>query len=190
MQQAAYDGTRLWVSDSKAGSFQIHKMNLPGLSIEATVSLPQSPDGVAFDGTAIWVTQFSGSAITAQGVRRIDVATNSVTDFVALLFGGVFYSPTDCHFAFGDLWVAGTHPTSLVGRIFRINTSTKTVIASIPSANNSSSRLTDDGTLMWMSSRNSSGFAGGVTSFDPATNLLNSQISQADVGNGPLRDQL
>ncbi len=51
-----FDGRYIWVANNGVGANSVSKFDARRQTLVATYSVGRNPDGVAFDGTFIWVT--------------------------------------------------------------------------------------------------------------------------------------
>ena len=106
----------------------------------ATVTVGANPEGVAFDGTSIWVTN-PGSGT----VSKINPTTNTVTATVT-----VGSSPSGVAFDGTSIWVTNR----ISGTVSKINPTTNTVTATV-TVGSSPSDVAFDGANVWVTNAGS-----------------------------------
>ena len=105
-----------------------------------TVTVGNSPDGVAFDGSNIWVTNFGPG-----NVSKINPVTNTVTATVT-----VGINPLGVAFDGGNIWVTNSGSDS----VSKINPVTNTVTATI-AVGTYPQRVAFDGSNIWVANEGS-----------------------------------
>ena len=135
------------------------------LLILAKISIPGSPDWVAIDNQAVWVSNNSKNSLA-----RIDPDSNELVATVAV-------SRAPCSglaAGFGSVW----SPSCLDQRIDRVDSATNTITAQIPvGVADSEGGIAAGGGAVWMmTSKN-----GTLSRIDPATTKIVKQI-QVDSG--------
>ena len=122
------------------------------------------PDGVAYDGSRIWVASFNTSTVT-----RIDASTMNVTGTVQLPANsgpiGVAYDGT-------NVWVANFNSNS----VSRIDPDSATVTATVQlPANSGPTGVATDGANVWVTDHNTD----RVSRIDPANANVSATVSPA-----------
>ena len=123
----------------------------------ATVTVGTGPRGVAFDGSALWITN-SGS----NNVSKINPTTNTVIATVTVGTG-----PVAVAFDGTNIWVANNGSNN----VSKINPTTNTVIATV-FVGLGPAGLAYDGTNIWVSNYN----AGTVKKINPTTNAITATV--------------
>jgi YVTN family beta-propeller protein len=133
------------------------------LAKPATIPVGNGPEGVAFDGTNIWVTNFGSDNVT-----RINPATGAVVATIAVGDG-----PVGVAFDGTNIWV--TNEGS--GNVTRINAATGAVVATI-AVGDAPVGVAFDGTNIWVANQ----ISNNVTRINPATGA----VATIAVGTNPV----
>ena len=116
-----------------------------------------SPQGVAFDGTSIWVTNTAVATVS-----KIDPSTNTVTATVT-----VGSNPTGVAFDGTSIWVTNNGSNS----VSKINPSTNTVTATVTVGSNPTG-VAFDGTSIWVANN----ISASVSKINPSTNTVTATV--------------
>lgn len=116
----AASGDDVWVSDYDDDSM-VRVDARTNRAVATLTGLPHGPTQMAFAAGGLWV-----ACSRADAMARIDLATNQVSDVVA-----VGHTPLPVTFAFGSVWVRN-ESSELDGTVSRIDPSTRHVVATIP----------------------------------------------------------
>jgi YVTN family beta-propeller protein len=146
-----------------SGNSNVVRLNPDSSRIEATLFSGGFPEGVAVDGTSVWVANRGSN-----DVWRFSPETNQRVDVIS-----VSPQPTAIATGGGAVWVADTG-FDAVTRVDPLSGSTVTIlgVGGHPSA------IAFGGGSVWVASRDD----GTVSRIDPATNKVTARI---DVGNDP-----
>lgn len=138
--------------------------------VAGTLSVGQSPSGVAVDATGVWVTNWWDNTLS-----RINPATNTVQAVVQLALTGT-EGPEAITTGAGSLWVTTTEytpdDTTLAGSIVRIDPTTGTTQATIPGGRGSYDIAFGFGSI-WVPNFDDN----AVVRIDPATNQVVATVS-------------
>lgn len=135
-RDVAFDGRYIWVTNRLGAG--VSKINRVTGGVETTVPLTGFADGIAFDGTHLWVT-VSGRVV------KIDPNTNTVVadTFIGDSPAGVAYDGT-------HVWIA----VQADGTVAKVDPATAAVIDTID-VGAGASAITFDGTYLWVTRTNS-----------------------------------
>ena len=141
----------------------------------ATITLPDEPRDLAFDGEHIWATQFS---VSSPAVVKIDPATNTVATTVTLTS-----RPFGITFDGEDIWVSrsGVSPG-----VDRIDPTTASVTATIPLPGTSLEGITHGADSIWVADWGN----GDVLRIDPTTETIIATIAMPDFSGTSTPDQM
>ena len=125
------------------------------LAKPATVAVGTQPNGVAFDGTNIWVTNSSANTVT-----RINPTTNEVVGSPIAVGGG----PGAIAFDGTHMWIAN----SASNTVTRVNAATGVIVGSPIGVGNDPVAVVYDGTRIWVANVDSN----SVTRINAATGAV------------------
>ena len=159
------DGTPNRISDEQIAELAWYED--PGAT--ATIPNVDCPQGVAFDGTYIWVANCVGSTGEGGGtVSKINRATSEVEDEVEIPNGN---NPQGVAFDGTSIWVTNAEDEGLgtpgEHTVSRIDTTSDTVTATINVTDNPRG-VASDGTNIWVASYGDPSASGTMSKIDPS----------------------
>jgi hypothetical protein len=136
------------------------------------------PDGIASNGSSVWVANYQGGPNGTGSVSQINVATGSVTE----IDDASFVSPAAITIAGGDVWVANLNGGSNnTGSVSEINVATGVVTQINDPSFDGPDAMTADGTDVWVANAgNGSTDSGSVSEINIATGVV-TQISNPSI---------
>jgi streptogramin lyase len=157
-------GDYIWFTD--VNNNRIRKYNPATNQVDLSVTVGTAPNGIEYDGSHLWVCNYSSDSIT-----KVDPTDGSVVTTISLAATAAPRFPT---YAGGYLWVPGYG----LHEVYKINVSTNAVVATITGVTTNPCYTASDGTYLWVTCAGSA----NVRKINMTTNALSANVA---VGNTP-----
>ncbi len=158
----AFDGNNVWVVNNSWDGNSISKIDTRTNAVVATTTLGTNPYGAAFDGTYLWVGNFSDNNLS-----KIDVRTNAVVATVPVSYGPRFLA-----FDGRYLWVT---LDSSIGSVEKVDVISNQVVATT-TVETYPTAITFDGSYVWVATFSS----GNLNKVDIRTNAVVAMVAIGD----------